>query len=180
MTTVSKKKKTSENNSVANVITADYVKHIIECKCVHPMFKHIEPTVFHKFVVFSEMDPNTFGIKHSYAQCNNCAMIHKVIDIGVSAILKKEESSLVPSLDELKYNFPNHLKPILEKYDSPIHVWQETQFIYENKLWGRFVILSKEKDSISDTVFRGKYLILLGEALFKIDSFEQEDGYIDI
>jgi hypothetical protein len=126
------------------------------------------------------MDPKTFGIKPSYAQCNNCGMIHKIIDIGVSAVIKKEESSLVPSIEDIKFSIPSHLRTALEKYDVPIHVWQEVKFIVDNELWGRFVILSKEKDSQESTVFAGKYLIIISEALMKIETFEQDEGYISI
>jgi len=169
-----------KEEDTSNILTADYTKHLIECKCVNPLFKEVEPMVFHKFVVFSEMDPKTYGIKPSYAQCNNCGMIHKIIDIGVSAVLKKEESTLVPSVDDIKFSLPTHLRTVLEKYDAPIHVWQEVKFIVDNKLWGRFVILSKEKDSAEATVFHGKYLIIISEALMKVETFEQEEGYISI
>lgn len=173
----------TENNKInvtPNILPAEYTKHMIECNCIHPMFKDREPPVFHKFIVFSEMDSVTCDVKTSYAQCNNCGMIHKIIGIGKSTPLRKEDSSLLPSIDELKYSLPTHLRTTLEKYDSPVHTWQEVKCIYDNRLWGRIVILSKEKDSRESTVFRGKYLIILSEALMKIETFEQDEGYIAI
>jgi len=161
-----------------NMLSAEYTKHMIECRCIHPLLKEIEPTIFHKFVVFSEMDPKTYDVKPSYCQCNNCGMIHKIVSIGKSEILKKEETSLLESIDEIKFGVPNHLRTILEKYNSELHVWQEAKFIYDNKLYGKHVILSKEKDSPEAAVFRGKYMIILGEVLVKIETFEQDEGYI--
>jgi len=167
-----------ENNK-PNILTAEYTKHMIECNCVHPMFKAAEPPVFHKFIVFSEMDSNTFDVKPSYCQCNNCGAIHKITTIGKSTTLKKEESSAVESIDEIKFSLPNHIRTIIEKYNCPLHIWQEAKFIYENQLWGRFIILSKEKDSPEATVFYGKYLIIISSSLIKIESFQHDDGFID-
>ena len=166
------------NNNKPNILKAEYCKHMIECKCIHPIFKDVEPTVFHKFIVFSVMDQETCDIKSSYAQCNNCGVIHKIIGIGQSTILKKEESNSIESIDEIKFSLPNHLRVVLEKYDCDLHVWQEVKFIYENELFGRYVILSKEKDGDNSSVFSGKYMIIISSSLFKIETFEQDEGYI--
>lgn len=169
---------TNNNNPTPSLLTAEYTKHLVECRCINTLYKDIEPPVFHKFVVFSEMDSSTYDVKPSYAQCNNCGMIHKIVSIGKSEVLRKEETSLLDSIDEIKFGLPNHLRTILEKYAVELHIWQEAKFIYENKLWGKHVILSKEKDSRDSTVFHGKYMIILGESLFKVDSYEQDEGFI--
>lgn len=163
-----------------NILPAEYTKHMIECNCIHPIFKNSDPPVFHKFIVFSEMDAATCDVKPSYVQCNNCGAIHKITNVGKSVTLKKEESSAVESIDEIKFSLPNHIKVILEKYDCALHIWQEAKFIYENKLWGRFVILSKEKDSPEATVSYGKYLVIISSSLIKIESFQHDDGFINI
>ncbi len=167
-----------ETNNTPNFIKAEYTKHLIECKCVAAILKNVEPQVYHKFIVFSEMNPDTFGVKPSYAQCNNCGVIHKIIDIATSTILRKEESSSLDSIDEIKLSLPNHLVSVLEKYECDLHVWQETRFIYENQLWGKHVILSKEKDDANSTIFSGKYMIIISSSLMKIQSYEQDEGYV--
>ena len=79
-----------EDNHQASVNKSDYIKHVVECKCILPQYRTADPPVFHKFLVFSEiLEDGSF--KDSYAQCNNCGVIHRVIEVSRSRILKKED-----------------------------------------------------------------------------------------
>jgi hypothetical protein len=136
-----------------------------------PQFKDLPDPISHKFVVFSELD-ETGAVKSSYSQCNNCGVIHKVTEVGQSEILKKEESkSLLTTKDEIATSLPDWLKSTLEKYECDLHIWQEAQFIHLHKLWGRGIILSKEKEGEQ---IHGKICQILGESIHKIESFERE------
>jgi hypothetical protein len=150
----------------------DYIKHLIECKCILPQFKNRKPPVFHSFVVFSVIEDNG-DVRLSFAQCPNCGVIHKVTEVGVSAILRKEEMSSLMTVDEIKSSLPENLLKILSTYELPLPTWQEISFIFDNELWGKSpVILSKEE---VEGITTGKYLAILGKELFQIKSFTREE-----
>ncbi len=147
-------------------------KHLIKCRCVLPQFKNkIEPPV-HQFIVFSVINEND-DVEISYSQCNNCGLIHKITDICKSEILSGKESlKSLMSIDDIKANIPEKLNNILERYEADITTYQHAAFIIENKIWGEFILLSSE---IEDSVRHGKSLQIIGEMLYKIDSFTKEE-----
>lgn len=152
----------------------DYVKHMIECKCILPQFKNTNPPIFHKFVVFSTLNERG-DVNPHLVQCNNCGVVHRVTEVGISKIIKKENSTSLISIDDLKLSLPPKLVGILELYDCPLASWQEASFILRKKLWGRGFVLAKEQDG--STVV-GKYIVILGENLFDIKAFSREEGLV--
>ena len=70
------------------------LKHLIECHCVLPQFRKRENPPYHKFVVFSLIDDSDTAIP-KHARCNNCGVIHNVIDICKSEILPGQEVGAV-------------------------------------------------------------------------------------
>jgi hypothetical protein len=150
----------------------DYIKHLVECKCILPQFKDRQQPLYHSFVVFSVIEDNG-DVQVSFAQCPNCDIIHKVTEIGVSIIIRKEEMSSLITVDEIKSSLPESLSKLLSSYDLFLHSWQEISFILEHELWGqRPVILSKEE---VEGVTMGKYLAILGKELFQIKTFSREE-----
>lgn len=148
-----------------------YIKHLIECNCILKQFELIEPAVFHKFIVFSIInDDETF--KASYAKCNNCGGIHKVMEIGKSEKLKRDTAPSLPVIDEIKTNFPEKLIEAIGRYNLDLPSWQEIKFLYENEVWGKPVILYREEENGESF---GKCLMLIGKTLWKIDNFSTED-----
>ena len=145
----------------------DYIKHQIECNCILPQFLNRNPIVFHRFNVFSVIEPDG-SIRPSYARCNNCDAIHKVIEVNTSRQLSREESRLLPNLEEIKLSIPENIRKIVESYKVEIITWQELEFIFQNQKWGRSVILFKEED---DGKTIGKYIVILGSSLFRIEKF---------
>lgn len=150
----------------------EYIKHLIECKCILRIYEHVDPPVFHKFVVFSTIEEPSGNIIPSYAQCNNCGSVHKVTEVGKSVMLPKEEMRSLESIEEIELELPDKVVAILKKNECDLHVWQEARHILNHELWGRFVILAKEKE---DSTILGKALVIHGHSLFKIESFEQEE-----
>lgn len=147
-------------------------RHLIECRCVLPQFKARKDPPRHKFVVFSIVDENDI-VETKYAQCNNCGLVHKVIDICSSEIQQsKESSSFILSIDDIKLSLPKELAIILEKYKVDLPSWEQAAFILENKEWGNFVMLEQEDEGDSKM---GKYVRILGETLFKIENFSRND-----
>lgn len=149
----------------------DYIKHLITCRCHLPQYEQMDPIPSHKFVVFSELDENDM-FKHSYAQCNNCGIIHRVTELETSYTIKKESLMALPNIEDIKTTVPEWLIGILSQYQCELHVWQEAKFIIDNGLWGRFVVLTKERDS---TIVFGKALHIIGTKLYKIENFERND-----
>lgn len=123
-------------------------------------------------MVFSVINDNE-EVVVKYAQCNNCGLIHKVIDICTSEIIAgKESSASVINIEEVKAGLPKNLCDILERSNVDLSTWESAQFILENKRWGDFVVLSHEEEG---GVRHGKYLRVLGENMFKVDNFIREE-----
>lgn len=147
------------------------IKHLVTCNCVLRQYQDVEPAVFHQFIVFSVINQDG-SIKPSYAKCNNCGAIHKVTEVNTSERLKKEDSPLVPDLEEIKSTLPKKLVALLSKYDLELPTWQEIKFNHENQKWNRPVVLYREKQGAES---QGKYLLMAGKTLWKIESFSTED-----
>lgn len=147
-------------------------KHIIKCRCFLQQFKrHADPPL-HRFVVFSVLDDDV--VKPKLVQCNNCGLVHKVTELGRSEImLTKEHSAAIVTIDDLKSSLPTALVGLLESAMSDLPTWEHVQFIYENKRWGEFVVIATERVGKEQ---HGKYVRLLGENLFKVETFIREDS----
>jgi len=148
---------------------------MVECKCILPQFKNYKQPIFHKFIVFSELEEETALVKQSYAQCAYCGAIHRIKEIGVSDILNKDTMLSLPTLEEIKMGLPEKLVIIMERNECELHTWQEAKFIIDNKMWGQTLILVKENDG-GNTV--GKFLIILDRDVYKLETFERFDGLV--
>lgn len=123
-------------------------------------------------MVFSIVNEDDSVIS-KFVQCNNCGLIHKVIDICKSEILTgKESSASVMTIDEVKISLPRNLVDILERNNVDISIYEQAQFIMENKRWGDIVLLSNEEEGGSR---HGKYVRILGETFFKVDNFTRQE-----
>lgn len=148
------------------------IRHLIECNCILPQYKNMKKPFFHKFPVFSIIDENNNFVER-FAQCNNCGIIHKITEIGVSEISSKENIKALMTKEDLKYSLPTDLVKLFEKNDLDISIWEQAEFILENKKWGESIVLSQEIEK--DKVF-GKILIFQGSpVLFKIKHFERQE-----
>lgn len=148
----------------------EYVKHLLECRCILPQFKHIEPPRWHCFVAFSEVNEKGEVIP-GFVQCNNCGIVHKVVEVGISTLINKDDTSCLPNLEDIKSGLPDKLVTLLTKADCDLPTYQEVLFILEHKLWGKAVVLNKE---VVDNTLVGKYILILGETLWKVNSFQEE------
>jgi len=148
------------------------IKHIIECQCILPQYKNKNNPVFHKFVVFSVMENDQ--IQQTYAQCNNCGVVHKITDLCRSTILSgKDEIRSILNEAEIAMTIPSDLAHILESYSCDLATWQHAQFIYNQSKWGEQIILLREEIN-SEVV--GKILLLEGPNKFKIEPFVYGTG----
>jgi hypothetical protein len=147
-------------------------KHLVKCRCVLPQYKSIPNPPQHHFTVFSVInDDDEVNVK--YAQCNNCGIIHKVADICKSEILSgKEAMSSIIKIEDIRLSLPPNLADILERNGAELPSWEQAQFVLEKKMWGEFVILAQEEEA---GVRQGKYVRILSETFFKVESFTREE-----
>ena len=148
-------------------------KHIIQCHCILPQYKMMKDPVFHKFIVFSLIDSND-DIIPKFSQCNNCGVIHKVIDICKSEIVHGfEDESAILNIADIKTSLSKDIVSILETYNCDIATWENAKFIYDNKLWGDSFVISRE--SIDGSI-QIKTLVVIDDKKIKIDAMlEQVD-----
>ena len=145
------------------------IKHLIQCHCVLPTMRNRggEP-VFHSFVVFSIVEDDGTVLPKN-AQCNNCGVIHRVVDISRSELTGRESVGNVISIEDISLMLPSELSSILATYKCDVATWELVNFIFSNKKWGSRATLSRET---SDSIVRGKVLTIGGERKFSIQPFE--------
>jgi hypothetical protein len=142
------------------------LKHCIKCKCILPQYKNLPEPIQHQFIVFSIIDNDVLITK--YAQCNNCGIIHKVIDVCKSEIISCEHLNSLITIGDIKVCLPQKLISILEANNVDLATWEFAKFIIENKMWGNMLILSTE---IEGDIKHGKYVQILSETQFRVDTF---------
>lgn len=147
-------------------------RHLIECNCILPMFKNREKPIWHKFPVFSIINEKN-EVEEKFAQCNNCGIIHKIKEIGVSEVTTKEKMKMIRSIDDIRIGIPPEIGGLLEQYKCDVSVWEEVEFILQYKKWGSIIVLESEKENGEIT---GKALIFQGTpVLAKIESFRRQE-----
>lgn len=148
------------------------IKHLVKCVCVLPQLSKQNDPPAHEFVVFSTYDDDLNEFDASFVQCNNCGVVHKVVDVCKSAIMKgRDELKSVVTVDEVKSSLSDKLAAVLEQHAVDLPTWQNVAWIVENSLWGSSVTLSSE---YIDGVKQGKSIVILGESLYKIATFTLE------
>jgi len=148
-------------------------KHLIKCRCVLPQFKNSpDPEKKqHRFTAFSEIIDDV--AKQKFAQCNNCGLIHKVIDICTSEIMSgKESMGSILTIDDIKPGLHPSMVSILERYNCDLPTWEQAKYIMENKKWGEVIILTNDLEEDTKVI---KYIRVLGETLFKVDSHSRKE-----
>ena len=143
------------------------VKHLIECHCVLPQYRTRQDPIYHKFVVFSEVEDD--DVIPKYAQCNNCGVIHRISDITQSEILMgNDESVSIISVNDIKLSIPQNISSVLESYASDLVTWEQAQFVLENKQWGTHIILTTETKAEK---VEGKLLRFVGPGTIRIEPY---------
>ena len=147
-------------------------KHLVECHCILPQFRDKKDPVYHRFVVFSEIDDSDTVIA-SNAQCNNCGTMHKIYDICKSEIVAgKDESASVESIRDVSMSLPNSLVELFGDYNLELPDYQMARHIMDNKLWDSIIVLSKEQE---EEQTNGKILRFLGPERFRVESFSRQE-----
>ena len=149
------------------------IRHLINCQCILTQFIKSNNPIFHKFIVFSILD-NDDSVIESYAQCNNCSIIHRVKDLCVSEIVRgKEQLASIPSISDIKLELPQSLSELLSSYNADITIWQHAQFILRHQKWGDKIIIQREEDEDGAL---GKILTFVSENRFRMEPFEENNN----
>lgn len=148
------------------------IKHLVKCRCVLTQFRNLQEPPRHQFVVFSVYDDTTDVVQSKYVQCNNCGIVHKVIDLCKSEFMNKEDMPTLTSISDIKDTIPENLRNILDRNAADLPSWEAATFVYHNKQWGELVIITSDYDSGTR---HGKYVQILGENLFRVESFSREE-----
>jgi hypothetical protein len=148
-------------------MSADYIKHLIDCHCILSIYKNRTKPVYHKFTVFSELKED--NIKEKYVLCNNCDIVHKIIDVNKSEIKWGSEGyrSLVTTREDIKFNLESQgldrLVTILEVNNIDLSDWEYVEYLLENNLEGKVVLDKKEIENSINYKYveikNGKYKI---------------------
>ncbi len=147
-------------------------KHLVRCSCVLPQLSKQKNPPDHEFVVFSVYDDETGEFDASFVQCDNCGVIHKVVEFCVSVILRgRDELKSVVTVDDLKKSVSAPMAEVLEQNRADLPTWQQLAWIIEEEQWGTPVILSSE---YLEGVRQGKIMTVIGKTLYKISNFMNE------
>lgn len=126
---------------------------------------------YYNFAVFSIIDDSDTCIP-KYAQCNNCGVVHRVVDLCRSEIISgRDELSSVTSVDDLKVMLSSDIVQVMESYSCTLPSYEHVHFIISNAQWGDFIVLTR--DSIDDEQ-QGKLLRFIGPGKIIIESFMQD------
>jgi hypothetical protein len=150
-------------------------KHLIKCRCVLPQFKRLENPPVHQFIVFSVIQEDE-TVKPRYSQCNNCGVVHKVVDVCKSEIVSgKENMNSLIKIEDIKPSLHPNFIGILESSQADLATWESVQFIVENKQWGQFAVLTNDSEGEE---IHGKYIRILGESMCKVETFMRSTGVV--
>jgi hypothetical protein len=146
------------------------IRHLIECHCVLPQFRNRTPPLYHKFIAFSLVDDDK--VQQKLTQCNNCGIIHKVVDLCKSEIVHGlEEGRSLRTIEDIKMGLPARLVEFLTQQNIDISTWEYVEFILDNKIEKEVVINKDEKADIVQL----KILHIKEDGTFKVRSETRQD-----
>ena len=148
------------------------IKHLVQCHYILPQYRNVKDPTFHQFVVFSILELETDTIAPTFAECNNCGIVHKVIDICKSEIVTgREDLRSQISIADISHSIPSSLFELLQSYDRELPDYQHAQFIIEYDNWGDYIILTKEE---VDDYVQGKLVKFISQDKFRVESYTQK------
>ena len=146
------------------------MRHLVECHCILPQFRNTNPPVYHKFIVFSLSDNDV--VQPKLAQCNNCGIIHKIIDFCKSEIVHGlEDSSSLRTIDDIKVSMPKNLVEFLVPQNLDISLWELIEFVLDNKIEKEIPLNKDDKTDITQI----KILHIKDDGSFKVKSVTRQD-----
>lgn len=143
------------------------IKHNIQCLCVLPQYRKSQDPPYHEFVVFSVLDDSD-TLEEKHAQCNNCGVIHKIVDICKSEIATNKAELILLTKDDIKMMLPSPVVDTLHNYQCDLPTWEHALFIINEQKWDEFIVL--ERNTIEEG-FEGKLLRFKEHNRYSIEPF---------
>lgn len=148
------------------------VRHLIECHCTLPQYRNANPPVYHKFVVFSVLDED--AIQKKLVQCNNCGIIHKVVDLCKTEIAHgMEEGQSLRSIEDIKIGISDKMVTFLTQQNADISTWEYVEFILDNKQEKEVILKKEQKDDLTQL----KILHIKEDGTFKVKNETRQDEW---
>lgn len=148
------------------------VKHLVQCHCVLPQFRNTNPTIFHKFVVFSVIDDKD-QIAEKVSKCPNCDALHRVTEIGKSEIVHgRDGSSAAMDVEDIKSQLPTGLVTILDRHKVDDATYEQALFYVNTYNTDEPIVLAKERLEESTSV---KALWMRPDRSFRIETIVRQD-----
>jgi len=130
----------------------------------------MNPPVYHKFVVFSIVEDDV--VKPKLSQCNNCGIVHRVIDLCKSEIVHgAEEGNSIRNIEDIKLSLSQKIVDFLSQQKSDVTIWEFVEFLLENKKEAE-VVLSKDQQG---NITQIKILHVRPDGTFKVKSETRQD-----
>jgi hypothetical protein len=147
-------------------MSVEGVKHLIQCHCVLPQFRNTNPPVFHKFIVFSIIEDDE--VKEKVVQCNNCGVLHKVIDQCRSEILHgKDTSSTIRTVEDVEVCLPERLAAYLKTQNVDMATWEQVEFIVDGAAEDTDVVIRRDEQGANTSL---KIMTIKRDGNFKVRS----------
>lgn len=149
----------------------NYVRHLVQCRCIVSAVKQSGHN--HCFYVFSTFN-NEGEFVEKFVQCNNCGIIHRVIEVNKSKIVSnKENMNSIVTIEDLSNTLHEKLVALLKANNvEDVSLWENAKFIVERQLWGSFVCLSRDSTGEQSSV---KLLKFISPTIFIVESEIREE-----
>jgi|DEB19_MinimDraft_2_1074335.scaffolds.fasta_scaffold19457_3 hypothetical protein len=154
------------------------VRHFVECLCQPAWTRQLEDTddrktkLFHRFPVFSVIDDSGSCVE-KYVKCDNCDLVHKVLEVGVSEPMKggMTDSWSAVTKEDVSLGLGAGIKEALDRHKCDVATYEHVAWIIENSRWGESVIMTKNRQA---SKIEGKRLVILSSNLCKVVPFLEE------
>ena len=141
--------------------------HLVECHCFLPQYKNRPNPVYHKFLVHSVIDDGDTVVP-KFVQCNNCGVIHNVIDVCKSEIISGREDIVLLSKEDITLMIPSSIANILNQYNCELPLWEKALWIFQEEKFGESVVIDKKEN---EEEVSGKRLTIESIQKFTIEPF---------
>jgi hypothetical protein len=129
--------------------------------------------VYLKFIVFSAVVDDV--VQKKLSQCNNCGVLHKVVDLCKTEIVHgMEEGSSLRTIEDIKLGLPDKVVEFLVQQNVDVSTWELVEFLLDNKQDKEIVIKKDQKDDVTQL----KILHVRSDGTFKIKSEIRQDEWV--
>ena len=120
------------------------MKHLVQCHCVLPQFRSVDPPIFHRFVVFSVLGDDDVVVER-VSKCPHCDALHRVTELGRSEIIHgRDGSSSVMNIEDVKSQLPSPLVAVLDRHKVDEATYEQALYYVNTYNTEDPIILARE------------------------------------